>query len=51
MTFFKPHDGGRIIRDKEAIQDIKQILHSTEGFGIVHENGANVKVTKKSQSS
>ena len=51
MTFFKPYGGKRIIRDKEAIQNITKILHSTQGFEIVHENGANVTVTKKGQSS
>ena len=47
MTFFKPHGGKRIMRDKEAIQNITKILRFTQGFDIVHENAANVTVTKK----
>ena len=40
MTIFKPYGGGRIIEDKEAIQNSRDFLESTQGFDIVHENGA-----------
>ena len=48
ITNFKPNDGGRIIKDACAIQNIITILDETMSFDIVNENGANVLDVKRS---
>ena len=48
ITIFKPYDGGRIIKDACAIQNMMTILDDTMGFDIVNENGANVLDVKRS---
>ena len=46
MTRIKPYGHGRIIQDKEAIQNSTKILDHIQGFDILHENGAYVLDTK-----
>ena len=49
ITIFKPYDGGRIIKDACAIQNMITILDETMGFVIFYGNGAdvlNVKISK-----
>ena len=49
MTIFKPFGGGTVIQDKEAIQNITKVLDTTQGFNIVHENGACVLGSKTAE--
>ena len=51
MTIFKPRGVGKITRDAATIQESKKILDATEGFNVVHENGAYVLNTKATQRS
>ena len=51
MTIFRTYGGRQIIRDAAAIQQFLQILHGSDGFNIVHKNGAYVLDTKTNLSS
>ena len=42
MIVFAPDGKGKIVNDKNCIEQVKQIMASTPGFDIVYERGAYV---------
>ena len=42
MIVFTPDRKGKIVNDKNCIEQVKQIMASTPGFDIVYDRGAHV---------
>ena len=42
MIVFTPDGKGKIVNDKNCIEQVKQIMASTQGFDIVYDSGAHV---------
>ena len=42
MIMFTPYGRGKIVNDKNCIEQVKQIMGTTPGFDIVYERGAHV---------